>query len=45
MEITLHEFIQTMQWAFVAGASLAVGFQFADGIIKLISDIIRKSRR
>lgn len=45
MDITLHEFIKMMQWAFVAGVSLAVGFQFADGIMKLTSAIIKRSRR
>jgi len=45
MEITLHEFVETMQWAFIAGASIAIGFQVGSGICRLTASVIRRSKR
>lgn len=44
-EITLNEYIETVQWFFVAGASIAVGYHLGVGTCRLLASVIRRAKR
>ena len=44
-ELTLAEFVETIQWFFVAGASIAVGYHLGVGTCRLLASVIRRAKR